>query len=221
MGIRHSPTKSVSTVSSWCLLPLSRSPPQLPRKLGWAWRQSCCMRRKQWEVSTSRWLLVNQGFTQVTFSRPCCVWEEQWSKSKGAAPGHPAWLWFHALSQWALYKGNQLFCRGADTSPGTKKPIRMPLCSTRGRAALGVANPRSRAVDRVKSGISHALVSLSEMCSEPTYLVIQEELREMEANTRYAKQWWPDLLVQSRMKTYIGNTFAHGTNEEFPSPSQI
>lgn len=222
MGLRHSPTKSVSTVSSWFLLPMSSSPPRLPRKLGWAWRQSCCMRRKRWEVSTSRWLLVDQGFTQVTFSRPCslCVRRAMVKKQRSLSHCHPTWLWFHAGSQWALYKGNQLFCGGADTSSGTKRPIRMPLWRTRWQAALGVANPRSRAMDRVKSGIRHVLVSLSEMCSEPTYLVIQEELREMEANTRYAKQWCPDLLVESRMKTYNGDTFAHGTNE-FPSPSQI
>lgn len=61
-------------------------------------------------------------------------------------------------------------------------------------------------VDRGKTGMRYVLVSRSKMQRKHTYRIVLEKLRETEANTRYAKQSCPNLLVNSRIMIYIGDT---------------
>lgn len=64
----------------------------------------------------------------------------------------------------------------------------------------------------MKAGIRHVLVSQSKTEYEYTYHIVLEKLRETEANTRYAKQYCPNLFVDRGVMIYTGDTFAHCTN---------
>lgn len=79
-------------------------------------------------------------------------------------------------------------------------------------------------MDKVKTGIRYILASQSKMQYKYTYHIVLEKLREMEVNTRYAKQKCPNLFVGGRARIYTGDPSAHCAKQKKNpslSPSHI